>query len=245
MTFVLLRVLVFASAVAYAITLPNLAFGQSSYEWGPHAESEFPTLLGVGADLKAWGWFETTLTLGLAPKLYTDLAADTISAISGDPDKKAVAQDVFAEAWALHWTGAYNFSDDGGWHVGVGVSYYHSTSRENIDPIEGATLDEFSGLKSLLQSSGLSNTLNITSTFMIAEIYGGYAWRTSPNWLFNVDLGAAKILLPNVQLSSDLPAYDSSASGSDTLRTTQKDINSLLNLYGIFPTLTLSVTYFL
>jgi hypothetical protein len=221
------------------------AFSQTDFEWGPHAESVFPTLFGVGGDIKAWQRLETTLTLGFAPKIYTDVTGDLVSSISGDSEKKAVMQDVFSGAWALRWTAAYNFSDEGGWHVGVGVSYYHGSSRDNIDPIEAATLDDLSGPKSLLQQAGLSNTLNMTSSFMVAEFYGGYGWRTSPHWLINLDVGVGKILLPNIQLASDLPAYDSSPSGSDTLRTTQKDINSMLNLYGIFPTLTLSVTYFL
>jgi hypothetical protein len=238
-----LAALLLNSSVAFSAE--EVPSAERTFHYFPEAVTLFPTVAGIGAGASYREHFQVGVLYGVTPSAYSDAIAGIAADLSGKPSYKDVIQAAFQNNSLWRFSFQYNFiSTVKGWRVGVAASTLSSSGNAGIDQVlAAATGGDYTALKTFLIASGRSTTVDMNSSLWMGEVRGGYAWELIDRLSLTAWFGIIKVLSNDVQLKTGLAAFEASAAGSALLRSTESELESIINRYGISPILGLSVAY--
>jgi hypothetical protein len=143
-------------------------------------------------------------------------------------------------------TTLYNFNTPrSGWCSGISISRLISTGKAGIDEVlRAATGNDFTQLKNLLTAAGRSTDVNLDGTLVIGELSGGYSWGFMENASITLTGGVAKILKTEIRLKTGLSNFEATNLGNSLMRSSEDEIESIVNQYGLFPIVGVGAGYY-
>lgn len=229
----------------FALLICTNAFAFENFQLAPYVGTTFPIFLGGGVSATVHDNYEISLGYGFAPEPYYKVIGSVAAELGGNSAYKDVIEAGFQDNSIIKGNFQYNFSNaSSGWHAGSSVLMLESSGQAGIDTVlAAATGKDYTTLKNLLTAAGRNTEVDMDSDLLIVEIYGGYKWALEKNFVANLNIGIAKVMESSVKLKTGLPAFESSASGSALLRSTESDLEGILSDYGISPTIAGDLTY--
>lgn len=209
------------------------------------AETIFPLFVGAGFGLHIFNHFDLSVMYGLTPEPYYQVIGEAASSFGGNSAYKDVVEAAFKNNNLIRVEGNYFFeSPQSGWLAGTGFSYLTSNGSAGVDRVLTlATKKDYSLLRQSLIAAGKNPEVDIDAKMIIIDLRGGYSWDVTKDFIVKASLGVAKVVWNEVNLKSGLAGFESTAYGNSTMRTAESDIQSIINDYGISPTLGFEMTY--
>ncbi len=216
-----------------------------TFRFEPQLATVFPTFIGAGAGVAFREHYELNVLYGVTPQLYHETIAKVAADIAGEPSYEGIVNTAFNNNSVLRSAFQYNFgSVNKGWTSGFAFSLFHADGVAQLkDVAESSNSSGLAALLALLIGAGKDPTVELKSELFIAELNFGYRWPLTKKLSLGANLGVAKVVSAEMQLSTELPNYDSSAQGKKTLRETESDLETVVEKYGITPTLGLGLCY--
>lgn len=215
------------------------------FNYFPKIITVFPTVIGAGAGASYQNHYEINLIYGLTPTPYSDTIASLAATSSGNSSYQEVIKAAFQNNSQIRLALQYHFiSPTVGWHLGFSFARLSSSGEADIESVlYAATGRDYTTLMNLLRARGRSTAVSMESTLSLAELQTGYSWELSPDLGLSVDLGISKVTASTVTLETGLPNFEASAAGSSLLRSSEEEIETIIDDYGVAPTLAVSFIY--
>jgi len=206
----------------------------------------FPLSAGVGLGYSDGVHWQLEAGVGFTPKPYYETIGTVAADSGGNASYKEVLEAAFQNnsLWGILLQ--YNLSGPReGWSFGVAASELASTGEAGIDQVlAAATGRDYTQLKNLLVLAHRDPNVDMTSRLLIGEIQAGHAWEWSEHWVGRLSVGVAQVLSSDVHLKTGLPNFEASAAGSNLMRSSESELESIINKYGLSPTVGFSASYF-
>lgn len=211
----------------------------------PQLSTAFPLYVGVGGSLNLHDHFQFKALIGVTPKPYSNTIADVAGSFTNNNSYKDLIRAAFQNNSILRFAFEYRFTNERtGWHVGLGASLLNASGTAGIDQVLSASTGrDYTQLRNLIINSGRSADVTMDTRAMIAEVEAGYTFEMHEHWSTTLTFGVAKVFSSEVKIKTGLPNYEASNVGSTLLRSTESDIQSILNEYGITPTFGVTLSY--
>jgi hypothetical protein len=218
----------------------------SSPVFYPEFVTSFPIATAVGAAYTPSEKIKLTASYGLVPEPYSNFIAEAVSGISGNAEYEDVIKAAFQNNSLWRIAAGYSpESNHAGWHFIISGTVLNSSGQANIDEVMGASSDnDFTFLKNLLIASGRSAVVDMNAMLQILEFQTGYTWKYSEKFQVDVTFGVAKVIGSDVTYKTNLQSFENSTAGKNLIRSSESDTESVLEQYGITPTLGLAANYF-
>lgn len=217
----------------------------SVLRYGPQIKTVFPIFLGAGGSLTLWDRVESELLFGVTPRLYYESIGAVAATWGGNSAYRDVIEAAFRNNSMWRFGLQYDFeSVRSGWRVGLAYSRLRSSGYAGIDTVlSAATGLDFSILKSALAAAGVNIVVAMNSSLDIGEVHGGYAWTLAEGVILEFAFGVTKVISNKVKLSTGLSAFEATRVGRTLISNAEKELESIINQYGISPTGAVSVSY--
>lgn len=216
----------------------------SLFRLGAGAKTVFPLFLGAEGNALLNDRFEVGLGFGFTPGFYASTIGGVAASIGNNSKYKALTEAALSSSSAVRLHIQYNFRGKRGWRLGLAGSRMATEGSASIDEVLGATSgNDFTSLKNQLIAAGRNPNVTMSTNTFSVELYGGYAFQIVDNFHLSTTIGFLKLFNPNVALTTELPAFNASASGRNLLRETESDIEKILNDYGYAPTVAIGLVY--
>lgn len=217
----------------------------SDFQFYPEVKTVVPVFLGFGAGMSYQDHFEIDFAYGLTPKPYYQTIGSVAATLSGNSAYKDVIESAFQNNSLWRIGMKYNFtSSKKGWSLGLAFSRLKSSGKAGIDKVlQAATGQDYTTLKNLLTSAGRSTEVDMDGTLTIGEIQAGYTWELNPHLSLAAALGVGKVLNSDIHLKTGLTAFESTPAGNSLMRSSEDDLESIIDEYGISPTLGINLNY--
>lgn len=226
----------------------NNAYGRdsdSTFRVVPQVTTIFPMFLGGGVGVSIAKHFQLDGMFGFTPQPYYQTIGKAAASFGNNESYQDVIEAAFQNnlIWRIGFQ--YNFKDTyRGWRIGIATSFLTSSGDADIDTVlSAATGQDYSQLKTLLSASGRDTSVDMSGFLVIGDIYGGYAWSLTKKLSFSTTIGFAKVVQSDVNLETGLPLFESSFAGKALLRSTEDELGSIINTYGLSPTASVAVLY--
>jgi hypothetical protein len=212
----------------------------------PKITSVFPIFIGAGPELIFNERYQIGINYGVTPQPYYSTIGQVAASVGGNPSYKDVIQASFQNnaLWRVGFQ--YNFNtSQAGWCSGLSISRLTSTGKAGIDEVlRAATGKDFTQLKNLLTAAGRSTDVELDGTLIIAEISGGYSWDFMTKASITLTGGVAKVVKTDIRLKTGLPNFEATNLGNSLMRSSEDEIESIVNKYGLFPTVGVGAGYY-
>ena len=189
--------------------------------------------------------FLLDILYGVTPKPYYETIGSTAASLGGNAAYKNVIESAFQNnsLWRVGFT--YNFNQTKrGWHVGLAYSRLKASGKAGIDSVlSAATGLDYSQLKNALAAVGKSNQVDMDSFLNIGEIQIGYDWEILTNLTLGTTLGVAKVLSSDVELKTGLTNFEATNAGKTLMASSETELESIVDQYGLTPTIGLAFRY--
>lgn len=217
----------------------------NGFHYFPEVKTIFPIFLGAGLGVSFQEHFELDVLYGVTPKPYYETIGSTAASLGGNPAYKDVIESAFQNNSLWRVGIQYNFSETKrGWHMGVAYSRLTSSGKAGIDSVlAAATGLDYTQLKNALTVAGKSTLVDMNSELNIGEIQAGYNWEIATNVTLAATLGVAKVLSSDVQLKTGLTNFEATNAGKTLMTNSETELESIINEYGVSPTLGLLFSY--
>lgn len=212
----------------------------------PKVTSVFPIFLGAGPELILNERYQIGINYGVTPQPYYSTIGQVAASVGGNSSYKDVIQASFQNnsLWRIGFQ--YNFNTPrSGWCSGISVSRLTSTGKAGIDEVlRAATGNDFTQLKNLLTAAGRSTDVNLEGSLVIGEVSGGYSWGFMENASITLTGGVAKILKTEIRLKTGLSNFEATNLGNSLMRSSEDELESIVNKYGLFPVVGVGAGYY-
>lgn len=214
-------------------------------QWSPQVATIFPTMIGAGVSVTRSQHYGFSLLAGTTPKPYHEAIASVASDIANNGSYEGVINSAFENNFLARAALQYNFtSPKKGWNIQLGASMLKSKGDATIDEVLAvSTGNDYTNLKNLLIAAGRDPSVDLDSTLVIAELSTGYTWPVSKKMALSANFGVAKVLSADMEISTGLPNFEKSAQGKKLLSSTESDLETVVEDYGLTPTLGLTLAY--
>lgn len=211
---------------------------------GAGVKTVFPLFMGAEGNALLADHFEIGLGFGLTPGFYASTIGSVAASIGGNPKYQDLTEAALSSSSAFRLHVQYNFRGKSGWRLGLAGSRMATSGEAGIDSVLAATQgNDFTNLKNLLVAAGKNPNVSMATTTFSLELYAGYSFQLVDNFHLSVTAGFLKLFNPSVALTTELPAFNASATGNALLRETETDIETILNDYGYSPTAAIGLVY--
>ncbi len=220
------------------------AFANENFQFSPKVETYFPVFAGGGVQLRAYDSFEWGLSYGVTPKAYYKVIANAAAHFGDNGSYKEVVEAAFQDNSLWRMNLQYNFSGKTGWNMGVAGSMLNSNGEAGIDTVLGASTGRnYTTLKNLLIALGRNPNVSMESDLTLAELYAGYTWDLGKSFLGSLTLGVTKVMSADVKVKTGLPNFEASAAGSSLLRSSETDLENIIEENGYSPEIGVKISY--
>jgi hypothetical protein len=247
---IILLILSFCVPVAYADDPPPPVAAAKEetlqLEIAPQVSTIFPIFAGGGADFVIDKHFQLGFSYGITPKGYYSEIGQVAADLGGNAAYKNVIEAAFQNNSLWRADLQYNFrTARSGWHVGFAFSHLTSSGNAGIDSVlQAASGLDYSQLTTLLTQAGKSTEVAMQSSLWLGEIHGGYSWELGNSFVLTTQIGVTKVLGNSVQLDTGLPTFEATKAGSTLISSSESSLQSIINQYGVSPTLGVTFSYF-
>lgn len=217
----------------------------SDFYFAPQFSMVFPIFVGAGPQLIFGEHFETSLLYGLTPEPFASVIGSITASASGNSSYKDIVEAAFQNNTQLRLQAQYNFKNHlSGWKVGVAYAKITSTGKAGIDKVlYAATGANYTNLKNLLIAAGRSTDVDMDSKIDIGEVNVGYIWSWGYSSRLQAGLGIAKVLTNDVAIHTGLPNFEATAVGRSLISSTESEMESIVNQYGVSPIVSVEWSY--
>lgn len=217
----------------------------SGFHYFPEVKTIFPIFLGAGVGVSFQEHFELDALYGVTPKPYYETIGSTAASLGGNAVYKNVIESAFQNNSLWRVGIKYNFNETKrGWHMGLAYSKLTASGKAGIDSVlSAATGLDYTQLKNALAAAGKSTLVDMDSVLNIGEIQTGYTWEILTNFTVRATLGVAKVLSSDVKLKTGLANFEATNAGKTLMSNSENELESIIDQYGITPTLGLSFSY--
>ncbi len=211
----------------------------------PFLETQAPFYAGLGGAVVWRNQLDLRLGIGTVPQPYSAIIGETAAYYGDNPAYSEAIQDAFENNWALRGQVEYGFSQHPSrWFLAFGATRIQTEGRSDIPTVvQAVTGEDFSNLINLLRLAGRSTDVNIDGHVVILDLSLGRYIPLNDQWAFKINVGVAKVVDAETEMSTELPAFDSSPGGQNLINATESDLEQILLDYGVSPTLGLSLNY--
>lgn len=211
----------------------------------PKVETIFPLFLGAGAGVTFQRQLQLNLLYGLTPRPYYEVIGSTAASLGDNSAYADVIESAFQNNSIWRVGAKYHFDDlERGWHIGLAYMRLNSKGEADIDTVlTAATGLNYTLLKTALAARGRSTLIDLGAGLNIGEIHGGYTWKLGKSLTLSTELGIAKILTSEIELETGLDDFEETNAGRTLIETSESELESILNKYGITPTIALAISY--
>lgn len=239
-------ILIFAiSASVEQVYASDKVTSEDEIRYSPKIETIFPIFLGAGVGVTFHRQFELKLLYGLTPRPYYEVIGSAAAKLGNNPAYADVIESAFQDNSLWRVGAKYHFEDlERGWHIGFAYMRLSSQGEADIDTVlTAATGLNYTILKTALTARGRSMIVDIKSSLNIGEIHGGYTWPLGSNLTLTTELGLAKIISSEIKLDTGLDDFEETIAGSELIDASESGLESIVNKYGITPTVAIAVSY--
>lgn len=217
-----------------------------AFQFAPQIATVFPTFIGGGAALSLFGHYELNLMYGVTPELYHEAISKVAADVAGEPSYEGIVNTAFDNNSVVRSGFLYNFrSALSGWNAGFAFSLLKADGIAQLEDVaESSNSSGLAALLALLLGANKDPSIQLKSELFVAELNLGYKWQLAQSLSLGTNLGVAKVMSAEMELSTELPNYDNSAQGKKTLRETEADLEEVVVDYGITPTLAFTIAYY-
>lgn len=235
---------VFFTLLSLTANADNLKTPDSTFFY-PEVVVDFPIFTGIGGGFSFNDHIQADFTYGIVPQPFYSFIAQIAARSSGNSSYKDVIEAAFQNNSLLRSALTYNLqSKETGWHFSLVAAQLNSSGSAEIDQIIAASNGgDFTILKALLIASGKSSKVDMTSTLQIVEVLSSYSWFNKTNIIVDLSFGVAKVIDSDVNLKTGLLAFEASPAGKSLLRSSETDIENIINEYGLAPTVGIQLKY--
>lgn len=233
-----------------AVSIMSSAYAEENsnevtFSFLPEIKTVFPTFIGIGPSVAIGPHFQIEALFGFTPRAYYQTIGEMAAKIGGNSGYKDVIEAAFQNNSLWRVGLQYNFNEiQQGWRLGAAFSRLSSSGDAEIDEVlETTTGNDYSHLKSLLIAAGRDTKVDIKSELNIVEVYAGYAWILHRGFYFSVQAGLAKVISSSIDLSTGLPNFERTQAGKNLISSSESDLESIVNQYGISPIVDLTMAY--
>lgn len=214
-------------------------------QWAPQVATIFPTMIGAGFSVTRSQHYGFSLLAGTTPKPYHEAIASVAADIADNGSYEGVINSAFENNFLARAAFQYNFtSPRKGWNIQLGASMLKSKGDATIDEVLAvSTGNDYTNLKNLLIAAGKDPSVDLDSSLVIAELSTGYTWPVSKKMSLSANFGVAKVMSADMEISTGLPNFEKSAQGKKLLSSTESDLETVVEDYGLTPTLGLTLAY--
>ncbi len=220
---------------------------QDPLEWSfkPFVETQAPFYAGLGGAVVWRNQLDLRLGVGTMPQPYAAIIGETAAYYGENPAYSEAIQDSFENNWALRGQVEYGFSQHPSrWFLAFGATRIQTQGRSDIPTVvQAVTGEDFSNLINLLRLAGRSTDVNIEGHVVLVDLSLGRYFAFDEQWALKINVGVAKVVDAETEMSTELPAFDSSPGGQNLINATESDLEQVLLDYGVSPTLGLSLNY--
>ena len=227
---------------AILLLYPSLLLAQN-VRFSPKIETIFPFYLGGSAELHIAEQFELGIGAGFAPRPYILTIGAVAAELAGNPAYADVIEDALESNLIVRATGKYVFAHQ--WFLGMAFSRINVSGTSDIETVlASATGLNYTNLTNLLRLAGLPAEMDLEGEAYVLDASLGRRFPISENVSLQAYIGIAKILTSEVDVSTQLNSFDSSASGQSLLGQTESEIEEILLEYGWAPTIGVSANFY-
>lgn len=212
----------------------------------PKVTTVFPIFLGAGPELILNERYQIGISYGVTPQPYYSTIGQVAASVGGNSSYKDVIQASFQNnvLWRLGFQ--YNFNTlKSGWCTEISFSRIASKGKADIEKVlQAVTGSDFTQLKNLLIAAGRSTDVDLEGTLLIVGFSGGYSWSLLENASISLVGGVAKVLRSDIRLKTGLVNFEATNIGNSLMRSSEENLESIVNQYGIFPTVGVNASYY-
>ena len=214
-----------------------------AFEFQLKSSTTAPVFLGIGAAAQFdenWG---IEAQIGQAPRVYAELIGNYAASSSGNSSYDDVIIAAFENNFIFKFGGFYKIQNGEGWKVATNFYLVTASGDADVDKVlSAATGKDYTNLKSFLVAAGKSTSVDMDSNLTIFEISGSYLW-SFPSWDIEGIFGLAKIISSDVTLKTGLPNFEASNAGQNLLRSSESDLEDIIEENGLTPVIGIMATY--
>lgn len=210
------------------------------------ARTIFPLYIGAGLQLHASPQLRIGLDFGKTPGAYAEAIGSTASTVMGNSDYKPTIVAAFSDNSLYRTYVRYTFSEEmSGWAVEFGLTQISSKGEEKVSDVARVASNgqDYRQIVNTISALGYRPYVNMRTKMLLADIMGVFQWEFPHNLHVSVGAGLAKITGAEVDLSTDVPQFDSSKLGIALLSLAESDLASGIERYGLSPILSFDVAY--
>lgn len=210
------------------------------------ARTIFPLYIGAGLQLHASPQLRIGLDFGKTPGTYAEAMGSAGSRLMGKSDYKPTIVAAFQDNSLYRSYIRYSFSEEvSGWAMEFGLTQIHSKGEEKVSDVARVASNgqNYKAIANTISALGYRPYVNMRTKMLLADIMAVYQWEFPHNLQFTVGAGLAKITGAEVDLSTDVPQFDSSKRGIALLSMAESDLASGIERYGLSPVLSFDVAY--
>lgn len=221
------------------------AWSQEEWSVSPHFETQVPIFAGVGVAVNWDQFIDWKLQMGTTPALYTQMIGTVAAEVGENEAYDDVIQDSLSHNWSIKTDLEVGFSRaPNRWYLGVGATRIETHGTSDIPSVlAAATGEDYSNLVNFLVLAGKSTNVNIEGSLVIVDLTLGRHIPLDENWILKANIGVAKIVSVETEVSTELPNFDASQGGQQLLNQTETDLEEILLEYGLSPLLGVSISY--
>lgn len=211
----------------------------------PEVFVNFPLFIGAGGGYSFNENFQADLLYAVTPQPFYTVIGQFAAESGGNAAYQDVIEAAFQNNSIVRLSATYNLDKKtSGWHFSLAGSILTASGNADIDKVLGAANGrDYSLLKTLLTTSGRDTRVQMNSNLQIFEALISYSWAVQSNWVFDISGGFAKVVASDVSLKSGLTAFESTQAGNNLMRSSESDIETIINDYGLSPTLGIQIKY--
>ncbi len=211
------------------------------------ARTVFPLYLGAGLQLHATPQLRLGLDIGKTPAAYAEAIGSAATHMKGQSQYKPTLVAAFSNNSLYRVYLRYSFSPlaSRGWAIEFGLSQISSRGEEKVSDIGRVSVTgrDYKAIESSISALGYRPYVTMKTRMVWADFMGMYQWDLPHSLHAAIGAGLARVTGAEVDLSTEIPRFDSSATGMALLDLAESDLSSGIERYGLSPVLSLDIAY--
>lgn len=222
---------------------PNGATERRQFHPFLGAGTDAPFFVGGNLGVRFYEHFSVNAGYGIMPSVYSGFIGSAVDKFANKTGFESVLKGVTNSNHVLRFGADFHLSGRRGLSFGGRFYQLKSKGESSITDVETLTGTQFPVLKGLLNAQGKELIFNSDLDLSLLELHLGYTFSIVRNLWVETGFGVSKVIGNSVTLSSNAPAFDSSAAGQAQYQTAQEELDSVLKKYGYSPILSAQLIY--